>query len=218
MQDLRQGISETTFYLGHKLFILAEFVRELTARKKLIKNALEISEYGGILRISELETNIIRARRLLSFLESVGQVSFMETQEIYILCDKLNNLIIESRKTDSATTKNINFNASPIYRGISGLTIQASKAIRQKININVKPTSDGNKYSGDSEYTNRQIKIADKIRITGNAAMRDLITEFPEVSERTLRYDLKKLCEMGFITRIGTSGPASHYIFNSMPA
>lgn len=59
--------------------------------------------------------------------------------------------------------------------------------------------------------TMRQSAIIEKIRQSGNAAMRDLIAEFPDVSERTLRYDLQKLCDQEVITRVGNSGPASYY-------
>src|SRR3989344_5914990 len=41
--------------------------------------------------------------------------------------------------------------------------------------------------------------------------LKDLITEFPDISERTLRYDLKRLCEQGIIEHVGNGGPASYY-------
>jgi len=66
----------------------------------------------------------------------------------------------------------------------------------------------GNGISG----TIRQSAIIEKIRQSGNTAMKDLIAAFPEVSERTLRYDLQKLCNQGVIERIGNGGPSSHYI------
>lgn len=41
--------------------------------------------------------------------------------------------------------------------------------------------------------------------------LKDLLAEFTDVSERTLRYDLQRLCEQGIIERIGNGGPASYY-------
>lgn len=65
----------------------------------------------------------------------------------------------------------------------------------------------------------RQAAIVNKIK-SGNPSMssgqvgcrlKDLLVEFPDVSERTLRYDLQRLCEQGIIERIGNGGPASYY-------
>jgi len=57
----------------------------------------------------------------------------------------------------------------------------------------------------------RQTNIADFIRQCGNAAMKDIIVAFPDVSERTLRYDLQKLCDQDLIERAGNGGPSSYY-------
>ena len=59
--------------------------------------------------------------------------------------------------------------------------------------------------------TERRKLIVLKVRQLGNAAMKDLIAEFPSVSERTIRYDLQKLCEGLVLVRVGNGGPASFY-------
>ena len=47
---------------------------------------------------------------------------------------------------------------------------------------------------------------------SGNGCrMRDLQESFTGVSERTIRYDLEKLIEMGLIERAGQSGPSTFY-------
>ena len=61
----------------------------------------------------------------------------------------------------------------------------------------------------------RQSSIINRIR-QGNekgCRLKDLIIEFSDVSERTLRYDLQRLCEQGIIERVGNGGPASHYAY-----
>ncbi len=57
----------------------------------------------------------------------------------------------------------------------------------------------------------RQSAIIEKIRQSGKIALKDIIAEFPEVSERTIRYDLQKLCNQGLAERIGNGGPATYY-------
>lgn len=68
----------------------------------------------------------------------------------------------------------------------------------------------------------RQSAILAKIKESSNrqsqgsafrgCRMKDLIAEFPDVSERTLRYDLQRLLQQGSIDRIGNGGPASYYV------
>lgn len=69
----------------------------------------------------------------------------------------------------------------------------------------------------------RQPAIINKIKDSNPSAgsgqagcrLKDLVAEFPDVSERTLRYDLQRLCGQGIIERVGNGGPASYYRFTS---
>ncbi len=67
--------------------------------------------------------------------------------------------------------------------------------------------------------TMRQSAILDKIRQSGNgqAPLKDILAAFPETSERTMRYDLQKLCVQGLIERIGSGGPGSYYLVKNQP-
>lgn len=68
----------------------------------------------------------------------------------------------------------------------------------------------------------RQSAILDKIKVacsdvgvgvmSKGCRMKDLIAEFPDVSERTLRYDLQRLLQHGSVQRVGNGGPASYYV------
>lgn len=64
--------------------------------------------------------------------------------------------------------------------------------------------------SGNSAI--RQNLISEKIRQSGKATVREMVVQFPGVSERTLRYDLQRLCDQGVIERVGNSGPGTSYI------
>lgn len=64
----------------------------------------------------------------------------------------------------------------------------------------------------------RQSAIMKIIRQAGNPAdgragcrMRDIIEALPNVSERTIRYDLERLSERGLVERIGQGGPSTAY-------
>lgn len=57
----------------------------------------------------------------------------------------------------------------------------------------------------------RQSSILEKIRQKANCQLRDLMNEFPDVSERTIRYDLQKLFNQRLIGRFG-NGPSTYYV------
>ncbi|MBU6142068.1 DeoR family transcriptional regulator [Patescibacteria group bacterium] len=59
----------------------------------------------------------------------------------------------------------------------------------------------------------RQSSIIETIRSGADSSRRlkDILSEFNDVSERTIRYDLQKLCERGVIERVGNGGPATYY-------
>lgn len=59
----------------------------------------------------------------------------------------------------------------------------------------------------------RQTAIIGKIRQSGNKEVlsKDLVSSFPDISPRTIRYDLQKLCRQGIIVRIGAGGPNTSY-------
>ena len=64
----------------------------------------------------------------------------------------------------------------------------------------------------DSNVAIRQGLITDKIRQLGRANLKELLARFPGVSERTLRYDLQKLCDQGRVEKMGNSGPGTSYV------
>jgi len=76
-----------------------------------------------------------------------------------------------------------------------------------QVNSNVHSNGNGNGINS----TIRQSAIIDIIRQSGKAGLKDVLSIFPDVSERTIRYDLQKLCNQGVIGRIGNGGPATYY-------
>ena len=65
------------------------------------------------------------------------------------------------------------------------------------------------RFAGFSEA--RQSAIFERIRQFGNCRLKDIQEFLPDVSDRTLRYDLQALTEQGLIEKVGTAGLSSHY-------
>jgi len=80
-------------------------------------------------------------------------------------------------------------------------------------------TGEENSESGNSaiNVAIRQSAIINKVKENNGCRLKDLTAEFPDVSERTLRYDLQRLCGQSVIERVGNGGPASYYRFISHP-
>lgn len=57
----------------------------------------------------------------------------------------------------------------------------------------------------------RQTAILERIRQSGNCRLKDIQELLPDLSERTLRYDLQSLVERNSIERVGNGGPAVFY-------
>ncbi len=57
----------------------------------------------------------------------------------------------------------------------------------------------------------RQSAILEQMRQKNDCRIKDLQGSFPDVSERTLRYDLQSLVEQGLIERVGSGGPGTYY-------
>lgn len=126
-------------------------------------------------------------------------------------------------KADSETDKSNSISPISPSDNPNGNSINAAIRSRRKVGIPTSLSNDMNEASGQSGNENgigiaiRQSAIINKIR-SGNddgCRLKDLTAEFPDVSERTLRYDLSKLCEQGIIERVGNGGPASHYRFGN---
>ena len=67
--------------------------------------------------------------------------------------------------------------------------------------------------NGVENQAMRQSDIFEKIKSFAEkpVQLKDIASLFPDVSNRTLRYDLQRLCADGKIERIGQGGPATYY-------
>lgn len=72
----------------------------------------------------------------------------------------------------------------------------------------------GNGNGNGLNSTIRQSAILEKIRQSDGrqSQLKDILAAFLDVSERTMRYDLQKLCNQGLLERAGNGGPGSYYL------
>lgn len=98
------------------------------------------------------------------------------------------------------------------------LPIKKSEEKKQVVDsgeILVEESEIGNEFvttEADYSMNERQDKIMSLIVSQRKMQLRDFISAFPGVSERTLRYDLKRLFDQGRLVRQGSGGPGSYYV------
>lgn len=83
------------------------------------------------------------------------------------------------------------------------------------------PNSNIDNYEGIDEFGKmnsevRQLAILEKIKQFSaengeGCGLKELMTAFPDITDRTLRYDLQKLATQGSIVKIGNRGPSTIY-------
>ena len=119
---------------------------------------------------------------------------------------------VKEFRTSSDDLPDLNLGSyfSPSASGISIATKRsdsgnAGKSTRQE----TRPVADSQNIPANQN--DRQDLILKTIKNSGNCRAKDLQDSLPNVSERTLRYDLQKLLERRVIERVGGGGPATFY-------
>jgi len=98
---------------------------------------------------------------------------------------------------------------------ISNLKSETAKDSVQACQAIIRKFQNGISQQVRDESGNRTVRqnlISEKIRQSGKANVKELISKFPGVSERTLRYDLQRLCDQGVVEKVGNSGPGTSYV------
>jgi len=98
-----------------------------------------------------------------------------------------------------------------------GIAAPSAPRARENSSLNGSDLENGNGHSV-AKAAMRQSAILDRIRQSGNlpdgaagCRLKELQEVLPDVSERTIRYDIQRLLEQGLVERIGNGGPATGY-------
>lgn len=202
--DLRNYMDSLAFRLLHDVAVveidsdIANVNKALSAISaldglvRLGHSIYEIEPVNATILVRELDnlnSAIRQSGKLGSFVAELPDLESFFTKEI------IGKKIVENNNTENNAVKGV----SQSKEGNGSMNKSAginnlSAAIRQSAIINkLNSFSSGQEKSGNI------------------CRLKDLIAELPDVSERTLRYDLQRLCEQGVVERIGNGGPSSYY-------
>ncbi len=193
--------------ISHALFRLAEQISEVHLRNELqMLNVQLIRE--------ESQSDFPRALQTLGLMESlvmygeaVGQITYADSQIIYREIQYL-RMALRNVSEQKPITLDLESIFSPLPDESGNETIGSIYPERSEV---ASPPAQNESLVKGKHNPDRLWAVTKRVAELGHAAIRDIIAVFPGVSERTLRYDLQKLCEQGVLERVGSGGPASYY-------
>ena len=207
--DLRERLERLSFEFLENVAAAGEDASDKQALIKVFKNisALDVLIRIGhsLYEIEPVNANIL-VKEIDSFNSAIRQFG--------------NAAIANSFAGESLNLESV-FSMPP---AVIDNSVMGSRAnIEKEKEIVEKAYSSGNNESGKEESGNsamrqsgnsamRQELVVDKIRQLGKTNLKDLVARFPGVSERTLRYDLQRLCDREIIERVGNGGPGTMYM------
>lgn len=190
------------------LLKLAIYIRRRELRQRIESLAFQLIEDTASGSLETALTTIDILKALVSFSKSIYEI---EPINAGIVLQELDNLALAARESTLATGDIADiFSKLPVVvdnvpsEDGESHDIEAGRENKAIIEL-------GNSNGNGISATIRQSAIIEKIRQSGNTAMKDIVAAFPDVSERTLRYDLQRLCNQGVVERVGNGGPASYY-------
>jgi hypothetical protein len=178
------NFNKKTYELCYAIFRLGNIIKNADLRTRLEKAGLDLLETGSVDNLSRLET-------LVLFSQGIGEIGYPQSQ---VLLREIGNLNSAIRQNNAAIA---DLNLEECF------STEEAKA--------TPPMIIENKEEVSLREISRSETIMEIMRQVQNCRIKDLIAAFPGVSERTLRYDLQKLCETGSIERVGTAGPGIYY-------
>ncbi len=213
--DLRKKIENLAYHLVENIFyqnfeLALATIDTIAGFITLGANVYEIENVNAKILFEQLEILRVAVKRVAG-VEPINhfETFFRAKAHTFTVAQKSTpgDLLIKESKKDEIRQSKTKANSE-----VDINLFPAIPAIRQD-QVNA-ATSDDNALRAII----RQSAIIEKIRQNGNMRLqlRDLADQFPEVSERTLRYDLKKLCDQGRLVRQGNGGPSNFYTVNQV--
>ena len=213
-QALPAGILENQpLELAHALFRIAGSVKQGDLKAKIESYSIGFLESATVADYESTDKAIKVLEKLVVLGEMVGEIPYNYSKVIYRQFENIKSAIKKMKDVNIADL-GLEMILDSGRRGLANNESGKSGISSTSRQADITRQFDMNSGANEPANTNlieRQNMIAGKIRESGNLAMRDLIALFSQVSERTLRYDLQKLCERGVIQRIGNGGPGSYY-------
>jgi hypothetical protein len=180
----KNAAEKKAFELSYILIRVAERIRQKSLKEKIEAYAISLMENAAISNKAGVAESINVLEYLLHIGAEMGEIHDESVAVIIAELQKINTAIAG---LGSVLPMPIDFKFDTARK----------KEIRQRVN---KP-----------QNGNRQEEILQIIRQKGTCRFKDIQEGLPDVSERTIRYDLGRMSEEGIIERVGAGGPDTFY-------
>ena len=212
--------------VSYAVIWVSRYVKRLDLRQRLEYRAVELVEsVAGVglnpdlMNVNGALTTIVMTDNLIRLAHAIYEIEPVNAAILLKELDGLNAAIRQYGNLESAMPNLAKFFND--HNDKEFVTVQMSPMEKSE-----------EKSSHSSDYSNggsngfgvnaaiRQSAIINRIKSIssdnqgtneGGCRLKDLLVEFPDVSERTLRYDLQRLCDQGLVERVGNGGPSSYY-------
>ena len=212
-------------YTGKERFILTKAYEvsyalfRLSAQMKEKDFAEKLQASGTALLAASAAEDYAAAERSIRVMECLvkfgGDVGMIGTPNVDVMTREifaLDAAIAERRtavKTDEVNVAEI-FSKPEIAEHSTEQTSEPEPATEPEL-VNIESFRNAEPV----EPAIRQAAILERIRQSGNCRLKEIQDILPNISERTIRYDLQTLLERGLIERIGNAGPSVFYRANA---
>lgn len=198
--DFGQFAAKKAFEISYALFRVAGMLHQQGFAERLRHQALAILELGTKSDCGGLKKELPVT---ISFLQLGGDTGVIHPDSANIVMNEINKL-------DSAIAEFESTAIVPDY-GLQDIFSPSVFAAKQKEIADQKRQKPAGRSRQTAASKERQSAIIERIRQIGNCRLKEIKAYFPQISERTLRYDLEDLVTKDSIERIGTHGPAIIY-------
>lgn len=202
--------------IAFALVRIAASIRRFDLKKKFESLAIHLLE-NSYYRNFDLVTDTLRV--IEGFLDFGRNVYEVEPMNARIIGEEASSLrqILEKISNQGPVPLHDIFNSkisledlpAPIFAKRNE-EMRKNEEIGKNKEIATSSSKSASKNNRLVDQSGRQKAIVDFIKERGRLSLKDISTQFPDVTGRTLRYDLSGLIERGLVQREG-SGPASSY-------
>jgi len=204
-------IKNRSFEIAWAVFRCANTIKQPKLKTELENASVEvIADLGDVDNLEKLEQLI----RLAEVVEEIGKtnafVLFREIDNLKEAVRQWSSAIRQEKEESLAIDRifakvpaplfNINNNSIKLTTS-SSATLQPANSAKSSAIL---------RQPQDNE--DRQHRLFRKVQELGKTTTKELMVSFPDVSERTIRFYLLRLCEQGLVSRIGNTGPGSYYV------
>ena len=206
--NFSQFATKKAYEISYALFRVVQILKNESLAKQLEDQALRIlstatlKDYGECLLVLNSTEYLLRLGTDVNLINPAN--SYLIINEI----GNFNSAIAEFENTAKLPDLNLEpiFSKKPIQVDNDDKKTNEETGNGEKASIKAATWSP---YGRSPE--GRQSAILEKLRQSGNCRLKDIQEFLPDVSDRTLRYDLQTLTEQGLIEKVGTAGLSSHY-------